>query len=164
MLDAEQIEKRGANVKIPFGVQTEQKTYGIDSAEYRSAFLKSFAGIGLTEIEKRAMTTNANSAGAAVPTSTMNKILEKIENEAVVYNLVTISHLRGSVVIPIEGTTGGAERKAEGQEGSISNDTLGKIQLGAKKYIKLVQLTCELEATAIDALENYIVTKLAKKF
>lgn len=37
------------------------------------------------------------------------------------------------------------------------------MKLGAKKYIKIVKLTCELEAQAIDALEDYIVSKLSKK-
>lgn len=141
----------------------EERNYGIDSVEYRSAFFKTLAGVELNEVEQRAMTTNSNSAGVAVPTLTMNKIFEKIENDSIVYGLVTVSHLRGNVVIPIEKTTGDVQRKAEGQEGTIVDDTLDELRLGAKKYIKLVQLTCELENTAIDALEAYVVAKLSKK-
>ena len=121
------------------------------------------AGVELNDVEKRAMTTNANSAGVAVPTTTMNKIYEQIENESVVYGLVTVSHLRGQVVIPYEKLTNDVQRKAEGQDGTILNDTLQALTLGAKKYIKLVQLTFELENTAIDALEDYVVRKLSKK-
>ena len=143
--------------------QQEERNFGLDSKEYRSAFFKSLAGVELNEVEQRAMTTNANSAGVAVPTATMNKIYEKIENESVVYGLVTVSHLRGQVVIPYEKLTNDVQRKAEGQEGTILNDTLDALTLGAKKYIKLVQLTFELENTAIDALEDYVVRKLSKK-
>ena len=137
--------------------------YGVDSKEYRSAFYKNLAGVELNEVEQRAMTTNSNSAGVAVPTTTMNKIFEKIENDSVVYGLVTVSHLRGNVVIPIEKQTGDVQRKAEGEAGTVVDDTLDELRLGAKKYIKLVQLTCELENTSIDALESYIVAKLSKK-
>ena len=143
--------------------QSEERNYGADSQEYRSAFFKTLAGVELNDVEKRAMTTNTNSAGVAVPTLTMNKILEKIENNSIVYGLVTVSHLRGNVSIPIEKTTGDVQRKGEGEDGTIVDDTLEDLKLGAKKYIKLVRLTCELEATAIDALEDYIVRKLAKK-
>ena len=148
-------------VEIP--VKSDERSYGVDSVEYRNAFFKTLAGVKLNDSEKRAMTTNTNSAGYAVPTSTLNKIYEKVENESVIYSLVTVSHLRGNVVIPIENLTNNVERKAEGADGSLKNDTVAALELGAKKYIKLVKLTCELENTAIDALEDYVVRKLTKK-
>lgn len=143
--------------------KVESRQYGIDSKEYRSAFFKNLAGIELNEIEKRAMTTGTSSAGVAVPTTTLNKIYEKIENGSITYGLVTVSHLRGNVSIPLEKSTSDVERKGEGENGSIQDDTIEDLKLGAKKYIKLVKLTCELENTAIDALEDYIVRKLSKK-
>lgn len=143
--------------------EIESRQYGVDSKEYRSAFFKKLAGMELNEVEERAMTTGISSGGVAIPTVTLNKIYEKIENEAITYSLVTVSHLRGNVSIPIEKSTSDVERKAEGEDGSILDDTLDDLKLGAKKYIKLVRLTCELENTAIDALEDYIVRKLSKK-
>ena len=138
--------------------QKEERSFGVDSKEYRSAFFKSIAGVELSDAEKRAMTTNASSAGVAVPTATMNKIYEKVANESVVYGLVTVSHLRGNVSIPFEGVTNDVERKGEGEDA-----TLDELKLGAKKYIKVVRLTFELENTAIDALEDYIVSALSRK-
>lgn len=150
-------------IEKPFGKEGEERSYGVDSQEYRSAFFKTLAGVELNDAEKRAMTTNANSAGVAVPTQTLNKIYEKIENGSITYGLVTVSHLRGNVSIPLEKTTNDVQRKGEGENGTVVDDTLDELKLGAKKYIKLVKLTCELEATAIDALEDYIVRKLSKK-
>lgn len=152
----------GSAIEVP-GQKHEQRSYGLDSKEYRSAFFKTLAGVELNEAEKRAMTTNANSAGVAVPTITMNKIYEKIENLSIAYKKVTVSHLKGHVVIPIENVTNDVQRKGEGEDGDVLDDTLDSLQLGAKKYIKLVRLTCELENTAIDALEDYVVAKLSKK-
>ena len=48
--------------------EKRENVYGVDSKEYRSAFFKTLAGVELNDVEKRAMTTNANSAGVAVPT------------------------------------------------------------------------------------------------
>lgn len=152
----------GNIVEKPIG-NVETREYGIDSKEYRSAFFKNLAGVELNEIEKRAMTTGMSSAGVSVPTVTLNKIYEKIQNGSITYGLVTVSHLRGNVSIPIEKSTSDVERKGEGEDGSIQEDTIEDLKLGAKKYIKLVKLTCELENTAIDALEDYIVRKLSKK-
>lgn len=155
-----EIEKRGKTILT---MNEQKEELGLDSAEYRSAFFKHLAGVSLSEVEQRAMTTNASSAGVAVPTSTMNKIYEKISNASIVYGKVTVSHLKGNVVIPYEKVTNDVERKAEGAEGTILNDTIDALRLGAKKYIKLVQLTCELENTSIDALEGYVVAQLSKK-
>ena len=145
------------------GSEDKKEPLGVSSKEYRNAFFKTLAGVELNEVEKRAMATNTNSAGVAVPTQTLNKIYEKIENGSITYGLVTVSHLRGNVSIPLEKTTNDVQRKGEGESGTIVDDTLEDLKLGAKKYIKLVKLTCELENTAIDALEDYIVRKLSKK-
>ena len=102
-----EIEKRGTTILT---MNEKKEELGLDSAEYRSAFFKTLAGAELSEIEQRAMTTNAASAGVAVPTTTHNKILEKVEAEAIVYNLVSVSHLKGTIIIPLEKTTNSAER------------------------------------------------------
>ena len=87
-------QNTGSAVEIPDG--TEERSYGLDSKEYRSAFFKRLAGVELNEVEQRAMNTNANSAGVTVPTITMNKVYEKIEKDSFAYNLVSVSHLRGN--------------------------------------------------------------------
>lgn len=163
MKEAEDVEKRGLQIAMP-GQNAEPKVYGADSPEYRSAFYKKMAGVELNDVEKRAMSTNSNSAGAAVPTTTLNKIYEKIAKRSILYSMVTVMHLNGNVSIPIEGTTNDVQRKGEGVDGDYQNDTLSAIELGAKKYIKLVKLTCELANTSIDALEDFVVNQISKKF
>ena len=153
----------GSAIELPDGDGFQQRVYGIDSKEYRSAFFKTLAGVELNDVEKRAMTTNTNSAGYAVPTITMNKVYEKLTQDAIAYNLVTVSHLKGNVVIPIEGTTADIQRKAEGADSTLADDTIESLRLGAKKYIKTIKLTCELANTAIDALEDFVVKRLADK-
>lgn len=143
--------------------EVKERVFKRDSVEYRNAFYKVLLGFDLNEPEKRAMTTVSSSGGSAIPTMTMNKILEKLKERSIVYNLVSVSHFKGNITIPYEGVTNDVERKAEGSDGSYKDDTLAGITLSGKKYIKLVRLTCELDASAIDALEDYVVGKLVKK-
>ena len=60
----------------------EERTYGADSPEYRSAYLKHLRGIELTDLEERAMTSASSSAGPVVPTQTVNKIISKLHQYA----------------------------------------------------------------------------------
>lgn len=141
----------------------EPKTYGLDSAEYRSAFLKNLQGAQLNDVEKRAMTTAIESVGAAVPTETMNKIIEKLRDAGVIYPLVSQLHIPSNVNMPVEGTIADLSWKAEGETSSDSNDTLGKVELTAYELIKTVEITAQVEAMSIDAFENWLVASLAKK-
>ncbi len=141
----------------------EPKTYGLDSAEYRSAFLKNLQGAQLNDVEKRAMTTAIESVGAAVPTETMNKIIEKLRDAGVIYPLVSQLHIPSNVNMPVEGTIADLSWKAEGETSSDSNDTLGKVELTAYELIKTVEITAHVEAMSIDAFENWLVASLAKK-
>lgn len=159
----ENAEQRSKKLSIFNKKETVVENYNAESAEYRSAFFKDLVGYKLNEKEQRAMMTVAENGNKVVPTVTMNKIYEKISNDAVVYSKVSVSHLKGNVVIPYEKTTNDYERKAESESGSKVKDVIDSLVLGAKKYIKLVQISCELEAQAIDALEDFIVDKLASK-
>lgn len=158
--------KSGSAIEKPRqGVSTEKRSVSelIASAEYRSAFFKKFAGTELSDIEQRALSTAKSSMGVAVPTITMNKVFEKLREDAIVYPLVTVSNLRGNVSIPVEDYTADVSRLSEGETVTVSEDTLDELLLGAKKYIKAVKLTCELANTSIDALEEYLVTRLSEK-
>ena len=68
--------------------ETEQRSLGADSPEYRSAWLKKMAvrnGVALfgelTEAESRAYTHTTANTGAVVPTEVMNRIAELVESE-----------------------------------------------------------------------------------
>jgi len=50
----------------------------LSTPEYRSGYLKRLQGKMLTEAEERALTTASDSAGAAVPTETLNMIIDKL--------------------------------------------------------------------------------------
>lgn len=136
----------------------------LSSKEYRSAYLKSLQGNILSEIEQRAMTTAASSVGSAVPTVTLNKIIEKLKQESVVLPLVTVLNIPSNVSMPIEGTINDVSIKGEGVASTDSADTLGTpLTLTAYKLIKTISITAEVKAMTIDAFETFIVAQLVKK-
>jgi HK97 family phage major capsid protein len=138
------------------------KDYGVDSAEYRSAYMKSLMGKDLNEVEQRAMTTATNSVGAVVPTQTMNKIIEKLEQAGVILPLVTRLNIPSNVVIPVEGTTNDVAWVSEGGEND-KNDTINKVSLSAHQLIKTIEITAQVEKMSVDAFEAFIIAALVKK-
>jgi HK97 family phage major capsid protein len=138
------------------------KDYGVDSAEYRSAYMKSLMGKDLNEVEQRAMTTATNSVGAVVPTQTMNKIIEKLEQAGVILPLVTRLNIPSNVVIPVEGTTNDVAWVSEGGEND-KIDTINKVSLSAHQLIKTIEITAQVEKMSVDAFEAFIIAALVKK-
>ena len=163
MVEAESVEKRGKAVVIPTGKIPEEKEYSVDSEEYRSAYLKNLQGKKLSDEEKRALTTAVSSVGAVIPTLTMNKIIEKLEQYGVVLPLVTSLAIPSNVKIPVEDTTNDFSWVTEGTSSTDSNDKLGSVSLGAHELIKTIEITAHVEAMSIDAFESFIVAQLSKK-
>ena len=134
----------------------------VGSKEYRSAWLKNLMGKELNEVEKRAMTTASNSAGAVVPTITMNKIIEKLKQAGVILPLVTTLNIPSNVKIPVEDTTYDVEWVAEGGSNDKS-DKLTVCELGANELIKTIEITAHVEAMSVDAFESFLIAQLVKK-
>ena len=143
--------------------EMQERTYDIKSAEYRSAWLNSIRGVELSDVEKRAMTTAASSAGAAVPTTTANKIIDKVKEYCPILNKIELLHVVGSVVVPAEGTTADAQKHAEGAAITADKDTLSKVTLSSYEITKLVTVSKSVVTMSIDAFENWLVNKIARK-
>jgi len=162
---SENIEKRSRQIVTPADKKSEitEKTYGIDSEEYRSAYLKDLQGKKLTEVEQRAMTTASESNGAVVPTLTMNKIVEKLRDAGVLLPFVTTLGIPSNVILPVEDTTADLAWKSEGTASTDSDDKVGKVELTYHKLIKTITITAELENMSIDAFEGFLINMLVKK-
>lgn len=164
MAEADDVEQRGKAIITPAKKdEPETKDAGVDSEEYRSAYLKNLQGKELSVEERATLTTAANSVGAVVPTITLNKIVEKLEQAGVVLPLVTRLAIPSNVTIPVEDTTNDASWVSEGSDSTPSGDKIGKISLAAHELIKTIEITAHVEAMSIDAFETFIVAQLAKK-
>ena len=143
--------------------EMEERNFDVASMEYRSAWLKKIRGIELSAIETRALTTADASAGAAVPVSTVNKIVEKVKEYCPILNKIELLHVAGSVTIPAEGTTADAQKHAEGAAITADADTLVKVTLAGYEITKLVTVSKSVVTMSIDAFENWLVNKIARK-
>lgn len=135
----------------------------LETAEYRSAFLKRLQGKPLNEEEQRAMTTAQESVGSTIPTTTLNRIEEKLRQTSALFNQVEVLNIPGYLSIPQEKITNEASWVAENTASDDVDDTTDAINFGAYKLIRTISITAEVEAMSIDAFETYIVKKLSDK-
>lgn len=135
----------------------ENRTFAIDTVEYREAFLLNLQGKELNAEQRAAVT-----ASAAIPTQTMNEIVGKLELAPII-NAVDVTYIPGNVSYPVEGTINAASWVAMGAAATDSADTLNAVTLGAYKLIKTVEITADVAAMAVDAFEAWLVNRLANK-
>jgi HK97 family phage major capsid protein len=131
--------------------------------EYRTAFLKRLQGKELTDIEKRALTTAADSAGAAVPTTTLNMILDKMRQTSALFPRINVSYMPGNVSITVANAKNAAAWKIEGTDGVAADDTVINIILAGYELIKLVEISAAASAMTIDAFETYISSEVGRQ-
>ena len=135
----------------------ENRTFAIDTAEYREAFLLNLQGKDLNAEQRAAVT-----ATGAIPTQTMNKIVGRLELAPII-NAVDVTYIPSNVTYPVEGTVAAAAWVAMGTAATDSADTVNAITLGAYKLIKTVEITADVAGMAVDAFESWLVNRLANK-
>lgn len=143
--------------------EMQERTFDVKSAEYRSAWLNNIRGVEMSDVEKRALTTVAESVGAAVPTTTVNKIVDKVKEFCPILDKIELLNVKGSVTVPAEGTTADAQKHSEGATITADADTLTKVVLAGYEITKLVTVSKSVVTMSIDAFETWLVNKLARK-
>ena len=134
-----------------------EERFAINSPEYREAFLKNLQGKELTAEERTAVT-----ATAAIPTQTMNEIIHKLELNPLIA-AVDVTNIPGYVTYPAESVVNEASWLDMEVASTDSTDAISSFTLGAYKLIKTVEITADVDAMAIDAFENWLVSRLVNK-
>lgn len=150
--------------------QTEQRTFEgmereelLSTPEYRSAYLKRLQGKRLSEIEERALTTATGSAGAAVPTQTLNMIIDKLRQTSVLFPRINVSYVPGNLSLVVANAKNAASWKAEGSNGTPADDTVTNVSLTGYELIKLVEISAAAQAMTISAFESYIASEIGRQ-
>lgn len=138
--------------------QMEKRTFAPESAEYRSAYFKHLQGKPL-DAEERAVIT----AGAVIPTETLNKIVEKLEQTSALYARITKTFIPSNLSIPVENAKNDAAWVAMGTAATDAADSFNSVTLAAYKLIKTIEIGADVERMSIDAFESFIVNALVKK-
>ena len=158
MLQSNEIQARRLG-----GGQDDNSKLDENSEEFRSAFFKNLQGKELTEMEKRALTYTTSTAGAVIPTKTLNRIVEKLEQDSVLFPLVEHYNIPGNLTIGVEDESSECEWTKEGVSGTAKEGKIKPITLAAYQVCKFVSLSAQITKMSIDALENFIVNSLTRK-
>jgi HK97 family phage major capsid protein len=151
---------------IPKPEERKDEPKGVDSPEYRSAFLKTLQGKPLTDAEKREFVLtppgNAGSGAAAVPTSTANMIFDNMTKIAPMLNEIQLLRVAGNLRIAVQGTRNAAAVHVEGVAVVPAADTLVTVTLAGYEFIKVIRISATIQTMGIDAFEAWITKMLGE--
>lgn len=152
-----------AEIENPVAARSAADAAADGEKEYRAAWLRNIRGLDLTDAETRALTTATSSVGAAVPTITQNKIIEKVKQYCPLLDKIDLLRVPGGVIVPAEGTTTDAKTHAEGATITADADTIVSVVLSGYEVTKLVTISKSVEKMSIDAFESWLVNKISRK-
>ena len=137
-------------------VRKEEKMFGVDSIEYRDAWMKKIVGRELNEEERSALT----SAGAVIPTMTVNAVWDKLVKPAELLGKVDVSQFANYVRFPKATTNNAASSQAVGGTITESSDVVDYVDLIPNEYVKLLTVGADIDHMAIPAIHDWIVDNL----
>ena len=171
-----------AKVAAGAGIVTEtasevKKQYSADSAEYRTAWLKSMAtftgqdGIvtrllgDMTVEEREAFTFTTANTGNVVPTIVLNRIVELVKSMSPIYEDATKSGMTQGFSIPRHTTInqGDAAAVEEGAANDDEKDTFDLLTLTGVEIKKHVKITRKMQWQSITAFEDWLVQHISKR-
>lgn len=157
--DALELENGAPGAKKERGGEEmpEERKFTIESKEYREAFMKKLMGRELDAEERAAM-----SASAAIPTETLNLIIERLQENPLL-GRITMLNIPGHVSIPKEDNVNDANWIDMSAASTDSEDSIGSLELAAHKLIKTVEIGADVEHMSIPAFEAWLVRRLVNK-
>lgn len=172
------IEGRSAPAADPIaggsqqGQNEERGGSVFETAEYRSAFYHQMQNRPLTQaelrtmeqaqIEMRALSSGADSAGLAIPTQTQNEIIRKMIKLAPMLEEITLLHVPGNLTLFVENGFAEAKAHTENAEATEDDDKPISVTLGGYEVMKLMSISAKLDAMSISAFEDWLSTILAE--
>lgn len=137
-----------------------------DSVEYRKAFMNYVTkGIAIPAEFSGAMrnvTTKTTDVAPVIPTATLNKIVERMENIGDILKLVTRTNYKGGAVIPTSSVKPTATWVAEGSGVAVQKAEVdGTITFAYHKLKIAVSMTLEVQTMSLSAFETKFVKDVA---
>lgn len=165
----------GKAVKIPEGMgkpgdgegtgassaQDEDRFSGMD---YRVAFMKNvLKGEPIPERFKNAdANTKTTDIGSVIPTTVLEKIIEKLESVGMILPLVTRTAIKGGVQIPTSTVKPVASWVAEGKGSDRQKKTTGNISFAYHKLRCAVSVSLEVDTMALTVFETTLINNVVE--
>ena len=149
------------------------KTYGADSPEYRSAWLKNIATRrngekifgDLNKEERAAFSFTTANTGSVVPKVIMDNIVELVKSYSPIYEDSTHSNMTSGFGVPRHKAInqGDAAATSEGAANDDEQDTFDLLTLDGVEIKKHVVITRKMKWQSIDAFETWLTDHIAKR-
>lgn len=142
----------------------ENRTFTLESPEYRDAFLKRLRGEDMSDVEKRAFTFLTTNTTAPLPTAMQNRIIDLIgEAHPIVADVYRLDS-NSAISIPVAKTVAAdAGKTGEGAAANELEITFDNVDLSGDDYTANVVLSYKMLNMAIPAFEAYIVSQIAAR-
>lgn len=175
---ADKAEQRGAAMNVITGQsQAAKPTFDeetvVDTAEYRSAFLKTMVGQQLTDVEKDAFNVamkvaekrnddynTSTNAAAVLPTTMLNEIIKKARTIGGLMGECRAFSVPTKIAIPV-GTPGTkASWHTEGAAVETEKATVANVTFDGYEIIKIFSISAKVRKMSISAFESYLTDEL----
>lgn len=134
----------------------------LETKEYRNAFMNYvLSGTRIPKEFTNEVTTTSD-VGVMIPTTVLNRIVEKIESIGMLLPLVTRTSYKGGVAIPKSDVKPVATWVAEGATSAVQkNGVNGTVTFAYHKLRCAVSMTLEVDTMALSAFESKFVNDVA---
>ena len=154
--EAEEAAKNATIIRGFEEPRKDKRMFTIESTEYRDAWVKSIVGRTLSEEERSAL----SSAGAVIPTQTINAVWDRLVKPAELLGKVDVSQFPTYVRFQKATTVNAASSGAVGASITESSDAVGYVDLVPNEYVKLLTVGADIDHMAIPAIHDWIVANL----
>ena len=133
------------------------------SMEYRKAFMAYVTRGTAIPAEYRAdATSKTTDVGAAIPTTVLNQIIDKLEKTGTILARVTRTAYKGGVSIPVSTVKPVATWTAEGAGSDKQRKNVGTVTFTYHKLRCAVAVSFEVDTMAIAAFESLIISNIVE--
>jgi HK97 family phage major capsid protein len=133
------------------------------SMDYRKAFMNHVLKGEAIPAAFSNDVTKTSDVGVVIPTTVLERIIEKLENVGTIYNLVTRTAYKGGLSIPTNNVKPVASWVAEGATSSKQKQPVnGTITFAYHKLRCAVAVTLETDTMSIAAFETMLINNVSK--
>lgn len=145
-------------------VNKDEKTDMYNSVEYRKAFMNYV--LNGSEIPDKFVNADANTktsdVGSVIPTTILEKIVEKLESTGMILPLLTKTAYQGGLSIPTSSVKPVATWTAEGSGSDKQKKTTGSIVFAYHKLRCAVSVSFEVSVVTLGVFETTIINNIAE--
>ncbi|MEG2246428.1 phage major capsid protein [Clostridium sp.] len=162
------IQNKGVNVAGATVIDSTNNSINDDdmyaSMEYRKAFMNHIIkGTPMPGEFTNNATTKTTDVGALIPSTVMEKIIEKIEATGMILPLVTRTSYKGGVSIPLSNVKPVASWVSEGAGSNKQKKNLtGTVTFAYHKLRCAVAVTLETDTIALSVFETTLINNVAE--